>query len=48
MKEHTKNSKPSNWDKHSNKQKNPSNNKKYEKAGWISLGKGRTKNNKGK
>jgi len=39
MKTHTKNSRPSNWDKHTNSQKGPSNNKKYEKPDWKFLGK---------
>jgi hypothetical protein len=45
MKQHTKNSRPSNWDKHSKKQKSPSNNKKYSLFDFF-LGKntGRNKN----
>lgn len=45
MKEHTTNSRPSNWDKHSKKQKKPSNNKKYSMFDFF-LGKntGRNKN----
>jgi hypothetical protein len=38
MKEHTKNQRPSNHDKHTKKQKGPSNNKKYSMFGWIKLG----------
>jgi hypothetical protein len=45
MKQHTKNSRPSNWDKHSKKQKSPSNNKKYKMFDFF-LGKrtGRNEN----
>ena len=45
MKSHSKNSRPSNWDKHSKKQKGPSNNKKYDLFSFF-LGKntGRNKN----
>lgn len=45
MKEHSKNSRPSNWDKHSKKQKKPSNNKKYSLFEFF-LGKRTGRNNK--
>ena len=43
MKEHTKNQRPSNWDKHTKKQKGPSNNKKYSLLDWVFLGKKKKK-----
>lgn len=45
MKQHSKNQRPSNWDKHTKKQKGPTNNKKYQMFGWLNLGKSKKKSN---